>query len=327
MESDRIAFSWIRLISPLNIAGARGKTMKFSLKAVFASAATAVLAFSVSAHADVFISANSAAIGNGPIVTFDYTTGTQIGSFVPDGAQGGANGRGLAVTNNEFFYTELANGFGATDSIHIAPFNGGAGGHDIGSFANPAPGTGIQDLAFGAKGLYALTGYPNGPSVIYLLNPTTGAVISSTPLATAGSADGFTVLNDGTFIANLADGANTNLYQHFDASGNPIGATFSVPCGGCSQSTGVDIAPDGLSLYYATAFNSFTQTDLNNNLLSSISTGSNQFEDIGIQQNFTPPPPGVPEPATWAMMLLGVGAIGSTMRMARRKDAAALSIV
>jgi hypothetical protein len=266
--------------------------------------------------ADVIISANSAAFGNGPIVTFDYTTGTKIGSFIPDGAAGSANGRGLAVTNNEFFYTELSgSGFNATDFIHIAPFNNGNGGHDIGMFANPNPNTGIQDLAFGAKGLYALTGYPSGPSIIFLLNPTTGAVISSTPLQTSGSTDGFTVLNDGTFIANLADGAGTNLYQHFDASGNPVGPTFSVP-GGFSSSTGVDIAPDGLSLYYATGFNSFTQTDLANNLLSSISTGGGNFEDIGIQQDFTPPPPGIPEPSTWAMLIIGFAGLGY---FARRK--------
>jgi hypothetical protein len=274
-----------------------------------ASAVVALIAGATGANADVVISANSASFGAGPIVTYDYTTGTLMGSFVPDGAPPNNNGRGLAVTNNEFFYTELGGGFGPTDFIHIAPFNNGNGGHDIGMFANPNPNTGIQDLAFGAKGLYALTGYPNGPSVVYLLNPTTGAVISSTPLQSAGSTDGFTVLNDGTFIANLADGANTNLYQHFDASGNPIGATFSVP-GGFTSSTGVDIAPDGMSLYYATGFNSFTQTDLNNNLLSSLSVSGNLFEDIGVQQNFTPPPPGVPEPATWGMMIMGFVGVG-----------------
>ncbi len=288
--------------------------------------ATALLAAvsvgTTSYAADVIISANSAAFGNGPIVTYDYTTGTLLGSFVPDGAAGSANGRGLAVTNNEFFYTELGGGgFGATDFIHIAPYNNGNGGHDIGMFANPNPNTGIQDLAFGAAGLYALTGYPNGPSIVYLLNPTTGAVISSTPLQSAGTTDGFTVLNDGTFIANLADGAGTNLYQHFDASGNPIGSTFSVP-GGFSSSTGVDIAPDGLSLYYATGFNSFTQTDLANNLLSQISVSGNSFEDIGIQQDFTPPPPGTPEPSTWVMIIAGFAGMAFWARSRRRATVA-----
>ena len=33
-----------------------------------------------------------------------------------------------------------------------------------------------------------------------------------------------------------------------------------------------------------------------------------------------PPPPSVPEPATWAMMLLGFGAAGTALRRSRRKD-------
>jgi len=36
-------------------------------------------------------------------------------------------------------------------------------------------------------------------------------------------------------------------------------------------------------------------------------------------------PAGVPEPATWAMTLLGIGMVGGGLRMARRKDAVALT--
>jgi len=294
-----------------------------SWKALLAlSTATALIALGGAARADIFVSGNSAAFGNGPIATYNYTTGAFVGSFIPDGAFGSNNGRGLAVTNNEFFYTELSNGFGATDRIRVAPFNGGLGGHDIGSFANPAPNTGIQDLAFGARGLYVLTGYPNGPSTIYILNPSTGAIITSTPLQTAGSTDGFTVLNDGTYVANLQDGAGTNLYQHFDASGNPLGLPFAAG-GGATSSTGVDISVDGLSLFFATNFNSITNTDLNGNFISQISTRGEDFEDIGIQQNFTPPPPGTPELGTWAMMIIGFGGVGLQLR--RRREAASLT--
>jgi hypothetical protein len=41
--------------------------------------------------------------------------------------------------------------------------------------------------------------------------------------------------------------------------------------------------------------------------------------NLGVQFN------GVPEPAIWAMMLLGVGMIGANMRMSRRKSGAAIS--
>ena len=40
----------------------------------------------------------------------------------------------------------------------------------------------------------------------------------------------------------------------------------------------------------------------------------------------TPPPPGVPEPATWAMMLLGFGAAGTAIRRSRRKETKLLQI-
>jgi hypothetical protein len=39
-----------------------------------------------------------------------------------------------------------------------------------------------------------------------------------------------------------------------------------------------------------------------------------------------PPPPGVPEPATWAMMLLGFGAAGTALRRSRRKQSQLLQI-
>jgi hypothetical protein len=36
-------------------------------------------------------------------------------------------------------------------------------------------------------------------------------------------------------------------------------------------------------------------------------------------------PPAVPEPATWALMFLGMGAVGAVVRSARRRGRAALS--
>jgi len=272
---------------------------------------------SVTARADVLVSGNAAGFGTGVIGTYNFTQNSFVGSFLPEGAPPGNNGRGLALTLNEFFYTELTGGFGPTDGIRVAPYNGGAGGADIGFFANPIPGTGIQDLAFGAAGLYALVGYPSMTPRVFLLNPSTGQIIGPpggiTLQGTDPGTDGFTVLPDGTFIANLGDAEN--VYQHFDANGNPIGGTFSVPFAG--SSTGVDIAPDGLSLYFSTDFNSITHTDLNGVFIDKINTQGELFEDLAVQQPFSPPPPGTPEPGTYALFASGLAAIAWARR--RRK--------
>src|SRR5258708_4143411 len=114
------------------------------------------------------VTGNNAGGGGEPIVTTAFATPgpTPVVSFVPTGA--GAfgdthNGRGVLVLGNKVYYTELDGDtfFGPTGFIHAAPFNGGAGGADVPAWAlsNPVPGCGIQDLAYYAGSVYALTGY------------------------------------------------------------------------------------------------------------------------------------------------------------------------
>jgi hypothetical protein len=222
---------------------------------------------------------NNAANGGGPIQTYDFTTGTLVNSFVPDGATSGPgnNGRALAVAGDEVFYSELFNG-GPTDAIHVAPFNDGAGGSDIRTIPNPAPSTGIQDLDYANGALYALTGYANGPLQAWKLDPRTGAVLAG-PIAINSnpSADGFVVLPDGNFLINSGDESCT--YTEYDSpTGTPTGSSFTVP--GANQCTGV--ALNGQSLYFETDFDSFTQTDLTGNLITRTTVAPNLVEDIAV---------------------------------------------
>ena len=46
---------------------------------------------------------------------------------------------------------------------------------------------------------------------------------------------------------------------------------------------------------------------------------------VVVQSDVAPRPPGAPEPAAWAMMLLGLGGVGAALRDARRRRAAALA--
>jgi hypothetical protein len=68
-------------------------------------------------------------------------------------------------------------------------------------------------------------------------------------------------------------------------------------------------APAGSSLTYGEQY--FVNVVMTNGLTS----GAN----AGFSAVFT----AVPEPSTWAMMLVGIGGVGATMRMARRKANAA----
>ena len=56
-----------------------------------------------------------------------------------------------------------------------------------------------------------------------------------------------------------------------------------------------------------------------------VTNGKNGMSHIAFFGSPTPPP-GVPEPATWAMMLLGFGAAGTAIRRSRRKETKLLQI-
>jgi hypothetical protein len=122
----------------------------------------------------------------------------------------------------------------------------------------------------------------------------------------------------GFLTGSTTDGEEWAVYGS-NTSG-VCGSGYSISTGACGtalikgttedQSTNVSLPDFGTFKYYdfveISHVNAWGQTDNNDNiLLSSLTAGP------------------IPEPATWAMFLVGFGGVGFMMRGARRKDAAA----
>jgi hypothetical protein len=287
------------------------------------AASLAGLLASTAARADLFALQNSAAFGGGPINSVDLTTNTVVGSFVPEWATacpgGECNGRGVALLGTFVYYTELNGGFGASDAIHIADWNDGAGSADIGTITNPTPGTGIVDVKGNGGFLYIMTGYPGGPEIVDKMSGI-GMLISSTTLHTLSggdltNSDGFTILPDGNYLINRGDGDNS--YDQYDPlTGMQIaGTNITNAPGTCSTSTGVDT--DGTNLFFSCNTASIEETDFLGNAIKNFADPGGAWEDISLNQAAPKTPPGsVPEPIT--ISLFGMGLAGM-LAMRRRK--------
>jgi hypothetical protein len=259
-----------------------------------AFALIATLCASTTAQAQPLITCNQFGLGGQSINTYDFSTGAIVGSFIPTGATGNGNGRGVEVLGNNIYYTELnftpPGFFGPTNSIEIAPFNGGAGGADVRTIPNPRPTTGIQDLAYFNGVLYILTGYPLDPPEVFGLNPFDGAVVIgpisiSAPAST--DSDGFTVLPNGNFLIN--EGDDLNAYDQYDPTTGAVVVGTSIVAPGNPFATGVDT--DGTSLFFHTnsdidfTSNSLAQTTVTGAPIATQGIPADFCEDISIPQS------------------------------------------
>ena len=207
-----------------------------------------------------------------------------------------------------------------SNPFHLAALPGGgllvtdAGGNDL-----------FKVLANGAMNLLAVfpnapgtpervpTGIAVAPDGSYYMSELTGAPFI------AGSAKIYHILTDGTvagifggftMLTDLAFGADGPLYGlEYDTNGlftpGGTGALLRINADGSSDTLFTDlVAPTGLTIgsdgaFYVTNF--------------SASAGSGQVLRIAA----------VPEPSTWATMILGFGLVGFGLRRSRRTRAAA----
>ena len=134
-------------------------------------------------------------------------------------------------------------------------------------------------------------------------NPTASQVVA----AIAGNPGTTTDINSaayptisGSEFTVTVDGSNTLLFTYLMGSGDPTLHYISIK------------QADGYELFYnAGSFASGTTYSFN---LSSYFPGTPGYSHITVYDEAGP----VPEPATWAMMLLGFGGIGMAMRRRRK---------
>jgi len=150
--------------------------------------------------------------------------------------------------------------------------------------------------------------YYNGHSGLQWLDLTgaydNGAAVgvSQTVATTAG-----TKYTLSFYVGTFVDGVDSAVDVKIDGAD---AGTFTNPTPGVT---------DGQGISYEQFSTSFTGTG--SDTVSFIYAGGRSvdgLDDVSLT-------PSVPEPATWAMMLLGVGMIGAGLRMARRKNDMALT--
>lgn len=242
----------------------------------------------------VLISGNNVG-SSGPITTFGFPSGVLVNSFVPENA---GNGRGIAVSGNELFYTTASGGA----VIHVTAYGiqGSGDATDSRSFVIPGANGGIAGLAFFNGALYAMSGYGSGgvSPQVWKLDPDTGDVLVGpiTITGPASDADGFTVLPDGNFLIDDDDGVNEfngfnpPMYREYNSTTGELvanGLTIDLRTFGVLGGTGVTTDPSLQSLYFA-AFRdlnfsqAIVQTDIKGNFLALRQISDSAMEEIAV---------------------------------------------
>jgi hypothetical protein len=150
----------------------------------------------------------------------------------------------------------------------------------------------------------------------YICNP---GVVGNNPMPALLDANGQSIITmsqtgGGAFSLNSFFAGTRNQPQWY-ALATGIEVVGNLAAGGTVSQT---ITFDGTA--WGEHFLNSSFTGLSSVRLSAISSGNNSeflIDDIRVNEAFQS---AVPEPATWAMLILGFGVVGSALRTAKRKQ-------
>ncbi|MDB5479320.1 MAG: motif putative anchor domain protein [Caulobacteraceae bacterium] len=273
-------------------------------------AAAVTLATSAHASSVTTIWGNSASSGAPLLQEWDLSGNLLDTIHAPHGF----NGRGVVQVGNILYYTSAgANGVYAYNFVTNT---------DLGTVFTVAGSSGLATMAWDGHAFYI--GDYSGTNNVYKYSPT-GTLLQTIPLSQCSSfCDGLEYAN-GHLVSNRYDGGagGANTYDVYDLNGNLLQSALMT---GHDSSGNTGIAFDGTDYYVSNIFHqSLSVYDSSGNYLHDITlqTGGNPtfVEDLSV--NYTAVLTGVPEPGSWALMLLGVGSLGVSLRASRRKAALA----
>jgi len=222
------------------------------------------------------------------------------------------NGRGIVQVGDVLYYTNAnSNGVYAYNFVTNT---------DLGTAFTVAGSSGLATMAYDGHNFYL--GDYSGTKNVYKYTPT-GSLLATIPLSKCGSyCDGLEFAN-GNLISNEYDGGygGSNTYDVYSTSGTLLTAGFIH---GHDSSGNTGIAFDGTNYYVSNVFaGTIGVYDGSGNWTHDItlSSGGGLVEDLSVNYQAVL---GVPEPAAWALMLIGLGGIGASVRFNRKLAKAAV---
>ncbi len=227
-------------------------------------------------------------------------------------APNGFNGRGIVQVGDVVYYTSAS-----TNGVYAYNFMTNT---DLGTVFTVAGASGLATMAY--DGSHFFIGDYSGTQNAYEYS-LTGTLVKTIALKNcSGFCDGLEFAN-GHLVSNEYDGGfgGSNTYDVYDLNGN---VTTAGLIHGQDSSGNTGIAFDGTDYYVSNIFvNTIGVYDGSGNFLHNIvlQTGGNPtlVEDLSV--NYTQVL-SVPEPATWGMMIAGLGLAGAALRRRRTSFAA-----